>query len=140
MKRSPRIGLLLAPLVVPLAFAVWVAIVGDDPAVKDSLWGARPLAWILVLGAIALFSYAVSVLLGVPLIRALRRLDRLAFWSVVPAAALIGAVALVAVVFGSDGYTIGPIWLAVAKIAGMGALLGVLVGASYCWLSGTGSR
>jgi hypothetical protein len=140
MKRSPKTGLLLAPLAVPLAFVAWVLVLGDDPAIKDSLWGASPMAWAAVLGAVTLFSYVASALLGVPMIRVLKRLDRLTYWRVVPAAGILGALALVAHMFGTGGYVVGSLWLPLAELAGAGALLGILVGASYCWLSGIGSQ
>jgi len=133
--------LLLAPLAVPLAFTALVVLSPYDPSYKDGLMHADSAwPWVLVLGAVTLFGYVASVLLGVPLIRVLRRMNKLSFWSVVPAAAFLGAVTLVAVVFGIAEYSKSPIWEALAILAGAGALVGVLVSASYCWLAGISGR
>jgi len=99
-RKSPRIGLLLAPLAVPLAFTALVVLSRDDPSYKDGLMHADSAwPWVLVLGAVTLFGYVASVLLGVPLI-----------------------------------------WQALAILAGAGALVGILVSASYCWLAGISGR
>jgi len=141
VKKSPRIGFLLAPLATPVASALWILFVGADPAQKDSHWITESVtAWVGVLGSAALFSYAASVLLGVPLILVLRRVDRLSFWTVVSAAAPLGAVALLAVFFGTGGYFETHVWPSSGKLAGGGAMLGIFVAASYCWLVGIGGR
>jgi hypothetical protein len=139
MNKSPRIGLLLAPLVIPVALTVSVALLGDDPTQKDSLSFSDPIMrWVLVLGTVTLFSYLATILFGVPLVRVLRRLDRLSFWLVVPAGAFFGAIAPAIVIFSTGGYIVGPIWGSIAKLAVGGAVLGVLVSTSYCWLAGSG--
>jgi hypothetical protein len=137
MNKSPRLGLLLAPLTTPVVFALWAAYVGEDPTGKET---PSVIQWVLVLGGVTLFSYVASVLFGVPLIHALRRLNKLAIWTVVPAAALAGAVALVAAISITGGYFTDPVWGPLAQLAAAGALLGTCVAASYCWLAGIGRQ
>jgi len=135
-ERSPKIGLLLAPLTAPVACAIYVLIIGEDPRNKDSQWDAT--AWIVVMGAVTVFYYLASIFLGVPLIRVLRRLDRLSFWPLVIGAAFLGAIVLIAVILGTGGYVTGPVWMPLAELGGAGAFLGAIIAMSYGWLAGVG--
>jgi hypothetical protein len=131
-----RAAALLAPLVLPLVAALF--------ATAEALHGSSldldtPVEHILTMAGIAgVATYPICLVLGMPTLLVLNRLNRLTCLFVLVSAAVMGALSaiVVLVVFRLSG---GSSWLApqaVGIAAGIGAALSLPVAGAFCLLSG----
>jgi hypothetical protein len=123
-----------------MAYAViWALFFCTDRTPKDELYElGGPVSAILFACAIGL-SYAASIVLGMPLISVLRRLNKVTFWWVVLPAALLGAIAITGCFFlllAFGAIVKGETWRAMATFSLVGGALGAVVATTFCMLVG----
>lgn len=140
MRKSPKLGLIFAPLAGALAYMLLVFIFGEDTTPKKDYTGLQ--AWpfyVAMYIAVALLCYLVSTLIGIPLLGYLKRHGKLVFWNIVLISIPIGAVSVAAVIYlfvRHETYILIPLLF----FAAYGAVTGVVVSATYCWLAGITKR
>lgn len=125
-------GFLLAPLVAPAVIILYSLASMSSPL-------DLPVRILLPIVLGVPFSYLGSIVLGVPLVMILGMFGKLLFWRVIVIFAFVGAVTYWFSVFCMRGPKSG--WFDGSdslpkEILGIGVPLGVLVGATFCWISG----
>ncbi|OGW29064.1 MAG: hypothetical protein A2X56_12090 [Nitrospirae bacterium GWC2_57_13] len=142
LKRPLWFGFSLAPLAAPLLFAIWALCFWTDPTPKQEFSGFDSYAisaWVFTFAVLTLTSYAMSFVIGTPLISTLRRFNKLSFWWVVLLAALLGAMAFVGVFFLvlaiAEEFK-GTIWFELLRFMGVGGIFGFSVATLFCLLVG----
>ncbi|HEY6095008.1 MAG TPA: hypothetical protein VIU93_08655 [Gallionellaceae bacterium] len=140
IRKSPRLGIILAPLAGALAYMLLAFILGEDNTPKKDYTGLQ--AWPVFVAmyiAVALICYMASILIGVPLSRYLKRHSRLEFWLLFMLSIPIGAASISGAVYllvRNEAHIFVPLLI----FAAYGAVTGAVVSATYCWLAGITTR
>lgn len=129
--RHPIRGLLICPLVAPLAY--WLGVLGHAWSSDFRLDGVQALRELATITAFGLpIAYVATLVWGVPVLYALQRLGWLRAATLIAAGALGGT--LVAALFAFDQQ--GALFRVMMPLPG-GAAIGALVGGT-CWRVGQG--
>lgn len=140
MRKSPKIGLFVAPLVGALVFMLLGFIFGEDTTPKKDYTGLQ--AWPFFVGmyiAVALLCYLVCILIGVPLLKYLKQHAKLEFWIIFFISIPIGAASIAGVVYllaRNETHILIPLLF----FAAYGAVTGAVISTTYCWLAGITRR
>lgn len=140
MRKSPKIGFVIAPLTGAVAYMLLVLIFGEDNTPKKDYTGLQ--AWPIyaaIFVATTLLCYLVCILAGIPLVRYLKRHGKLIFWVMLLISIPIGAASLTLVIYlivHKEEHLLIPLLI----FAGYGAVMGAVVSTTYCWLSGITMR
>jgi len=140
MIKSPKLGLILAPLAGALAYMLLVFIFGEDNTPKKDYTGLQ--AWPFYAAmyvATTLLCYLISILVGIPLVSYLKRHGKLKFWVIFLISIPIGAASLTSVIYllaHNEEHLLIPLLF----FSGYGAVMGAVVSATYCWLAGVTTR
>jgi hypothetical protein len=141
-KRPIWLGFFVAPLTMPLVYAVWALFFWTDPTPKQEFSDFTSYAvsaWVFIFSVVVSTSYFISAILGIPLFIVLKRLNKISFlWFVLPAA-LLGAgifagIFLLLMAFGAE--LRGNAWSEIARFFLTGGALGSMVAASFCMIVG----
>jgi hypothetical protein len=132
VKRSLWLGASLAPLIAPVVWTVIVVFSPDHTPKQER----TPEVVLVVSMFLIFFCYIASFILGVPLVKVLRRFEKLSFWWVV----------LLAIPLGASVFSVFPLLLVVSGetlnwngimffLVG-GAAFGFVTAAIFCFLAG----
>jgi hypothetical protein len=143
-KRSLKFGFMIAPLSVTITYITWALLFWTDltPKQEFSDFNLNTLsAWALLIIALTLFSYLWSVVLGIPLVVLLRKINKLSFGWITLFSLPLGALALnisilLFLLVANDAELTGPIELIFLQITLIGCALGAIVAVSFCALVG----
>ncbi|MEJ2608659.1 MAG: hypothetical protein P8179_00935 [Candidatus Thiodiazotropha sp.] len=140
MRKSPIIGLIIAPFAGAVAYMLLVFIFGEDNTPKQDYTGLQ--AWPIYFAmfiATTLLCYLVSILAGIPLVSYLKRYGKLNFWIMLLVSTPMGAVSLSLVIYllvHNEKHILIPLLI----FMGYGAVMGAVVSVTYCWLAGITTR
>jgi len=136
MRKSPKIGLIIAPLVGAFVYMLLGFIFGEDNTPKNDYTGLQ--AWpfyVMMYTAVAILCYLVSIFIGMPLLSYLKRRGKLEFWKIILISIPIGALSITTPIYLLvRDETI--IFIPLLFFAAYGAVTGVAVSLTYCWLAG----
>ena len=131
MKRPLWVGVLLAPLAVPLVTYTWTSIIYSELGLSFNFSLGSDGAFLIA--SVTAVSYALTILIGVPILLSLRRVDRLSFlWVELSFAMVAAIVMLMMLLYIETGFS----WQVLLYSLKVGVPLGCIVGAVLCWVTG----
>ena len=136
MKNSPKIGLIISPLVGAFVYMLFSFIFGEDTTPKKDFTGLQAWpAYAMMYIAVAIICYLVSIFIGVPLLSYLKRQGKLELWRIILISIPIGALSIaIPIYLLVRNETI--IFIPLLSFAAYGAVTGVAVSFTYCWFAG----
>lgn len=136
MTKRKIFGFLVAPVLGAATFMVLIIIFGEDNTPKQEFSSLE--AWpyfVFMFVAVTVVGYIAGIVIGVPLVLLLGRINRLSLWLLtllsLPIGALIFSI-LLYILIRNESNIVTPLLI----FAGYGAIIAAVVSAAYGWITG----